>query len=462
MKHRLSTKLILLNMSILAGALLLVMLILSALVTRYVLRDIVAQLEAENKVAARIYLGNIQDINLEDEQFRKSLLLYRSLADSTNVIYTKNEETGRYHVVFISEPQLKTNEEVAALLDGITEDDAGEYFRFTLDGTTYIGKVNSFREAADNEDVSIVALSFISASELRAINVRIIVSIVVTGIVVGLVAAMVLWLFSRRLTKPLAELNRTAKRFANRQFGDKADVKSGDEIGELARSINEMAQNLEAYDAAQRKFFRNISHELKTPLTAICGYAEGLQSGLFPDTDETLGIIIDETKRIGALVNNLIYLDKLESGLEPYNFVPHSMNTVIIGAIRKVESIAILRDVEIDFSPGEDATLTIDAEKMTRALINILSNCIKYAKDSIQLSAKREDECFVITCIDNGDGFEAHVLESLFDKTLVGKKEGSGLGLSIAREIIIKHGGTLSVGNHSTLGAQFIIALPIK
>jgi len=461
MKRKLSTKLILLNMGILIVALLLVTLITSALVSSYVRRDIVAQLEAENKVAARIYFGNLRKIDTEDELFATSQYLYRNLADSTVVIYTKNENTDRYRVVFTSDRAIKANDEVKELLGGVTEEDEGELLEFTLGVDKYIAKVNAFREEPNNEDLSIVTMSFIPASQLRAINARILLSIVLVGLLVGLISAAVLGLFSRRLTKPLAVLNCTAKRYANRQFDEKAAVKSRDEIGELAQSVNDMAQSLQKYDAAQRKFFRNMSHELKTPLTAIRGYAEGLQSGVFTDKDATLDIIIEESKRIGDLVENLVYLDKLESGLEPYTFAPTSMNETIIGAIRKVESIAILRDVEIDFVPGDDAALNIDAEKMTRALINILSNCIKYAKDTIMLSTKSMGGRYVIECIDNGDGFEPHVLDSLFNKAVVGKKEGSGLGLSIAREIVQKHGGTLSACNHAALGAQFNIVLPI-
>lgn len=462
MKTRLSRKLIGVNIAIVVIALVVLTVVTSTLVMNYVRNDIIRRLETENTIAAKVYFGSIRNNrNKETGLEIGARRTYKSMAESTNVIYTRNELTGRYRIVFSSDETLKSSEKMTGLLDGITEAQEGEILEFALGGEKYIAKVNSFRENPDKEHIAIVTLSFIPASEMRELGARILFGIILSGFIIAVIAVATISLYSRGLTKPLGKLNAVAKRYASRQFDEKADVRTGDEIGELAASINEMGKSLAAYDQSQHKFFRNVSHELKTPLTAIQGYAEGLQNGIFEDGDATLDIIIEESKRIKELVNNLVYLDKLESGMEPYEFGMYSINETIVSAVRKVESIAILSDVEIAFEPGEDMKLRMDEEKMTRALINILSNCIKYAKDTVWIKAGREKNTFVFECVDNGDGFEEHVLDNLFNKAMASTKEGSGLGLGIAREIVCKHGGMLSAGNHETLGAQFRIQLPI-
>ena len=220
-----------------------------------------------------------------------------------------------------------------------------------------------------------------------------------------------------------------------------------------------MAQSLEEHNMQRDKMLRNISHELKTPLTAIYGYAEGIKNGVFKNYKEPLDIIMSESLRIKKMTEDIIYLSKLESHIELFAFAKSDITQTMVKAIRSIESIAIMNDIDIRFMPEEIEPISIDADKIHRALINILSNCVKYTKDMIDIRINDNPVNVEIVIEDNGTGFKSEDIKNLLSGMTKEKSNGSGIGLSIVNEIVKGHGGEFYIGNGLSGGAVFRVIL---
>jgi signal transduction histidine kinase len=274
-----------------------------------------------------------------------------------------------------------------------------------------------------------------------------------------LIAIAVLMIFSKRLTRPIVKVSNLTKKYAKRDFSNKYIANTNDEIEELSKSISEMAHSLEKQDEQRDKMFRNISHELKTPLTAIYGYAEGIKNGVFKSTKEPLDIIMSESLRIKKLTEDIIYLSKLESHIEVFDLQKSDISDIMIKAIQSIESIAIMKDIDIKYTPSNIEKIPVDADKIHRALINILSNCVKYTNDLIEIDVKDNRDNAEIIVSDNGNGFKKEDIDNLLSGMTKEKSNGSGIGLSIVNEIVRGHSGKFTIANKKIGGAVFKITL---
>lgn len=270
------------------------------------------------------------------------------------------------------------------------------------------------------------------------------------GIAVSLIAGA---LATRVVVGPLQQLKNRAGELARRQFSGRLTINTGDELEELADTFNEMADQLAEYDRVQKEFFQNASHELKTPLMSVQGYAEAMREGVIPpeEAEQSLEIIIRESRRMKALVDEFIYLSKMETLKENYNFEPVSLDDAVREAVHSVQSLALDKGITIDTTVVPDnSTILGDPEKIHRLLLNILSNALRYARKYVTININGP----TITIEDDGPGFKADELEKVFDPFYRGENGGSGLGLSISRAIVDKHRGTISAGENPTGGAQ--------
>jgi two-component system sensor histidine kinase CssS len=222
-----------------------------------------------------------------------------------------------------------------------------------------------------------------------------------------------------------------------------------------------MVKRLEDYDAAQKIFLQNASHELRTPLMSIQGYAEGIKHGVFPDTANAADVIVSESLRLSALVDDLLYLSKLETTEDFYKFMPISLGEVVGQCAEKLEGAAIQAGKTISLPPCPEAMVSGDGEKLLRAVMNLAGNCLRYAAHTVEMSVAEASGRAVVTVRDDGPGFEPEDMQSLFTRFYKGKQGKFGLGLSIAKAIVEKHGGAISACNGPAGGAVFTVELPL-
>ncbi len=335
-----------------------------------------------------------------------------------------------------------------------------QYINFSLSGTEYVAII---------KPVSIkntFGLGWIIIySNLQKVNqlqwgINAILSIIL--ILSALIIAIFSSLAAKKIAAPFSSLNQHIGKIAERNFGTKIHMPVDDEFQEFVNNINTMSEKLEIYDKAQKTFLQNASHEFRTPLMSIQSYAEGIKYDVVEHSAAS-DIIIDETKRMTHLFEDLLYLSRLDAIEENYHFSNLDLNDFINSCIERMDGIANKNNIQIIANTlGENAQIFVDEDKLSRAIANILSNCIRYAKAVVKISSqKATDSKIEIVIIDDGPGIDDKVLPNIFERFYKGKNGNFGLGLSISKNIIERHNGKIAAEN-TELGALFRITLPVK
>ena len=220
-------------------------------------------------------------------------------------------------------------------------------------------------------------------------------------------------------------------------------------------------RNIEKEAERQQTFFQNASHELKTPLMAIQGYAEGIQAGVM-DTASAAEVILAESDRMTELVDELLDISKIDMGRQPLTLSEMDVRELLYDSIRAVEPAAAAGGIAIvpDF-PEEPVMVSCDDTRLRRAVTNILSNGVRYARSELRLTCRTEKRHATIRIQDNGDGIAEADLPHIFDRFYMGKSGKSGIGLALTKEIIHLHKGTIRAYNGDS-GAVFEISIPVS
>ena len=220
-------------------------------------------------------------------------------------------------------------------------------------------------------------------------------------------------------------------------------------------------RDIEKEAERQQTFFQNASHELKTPLMAIQGYAEGIQAGVM-DTGSAAEVILKESDRMTELVDELLDISKIDMGRQPLALSEMDVRELLYDSIRAVEPAAAGGGIAIvpDF-PEEPVMVSCDDTRLRRAVTNILSNGVRYARSQLRLTCRADKRHVTIQIQDDGDGIAEADLPHIFDRFYMGKSGKSGIGLALTREIIHLHKGTIRAYNGDG-GAVFEISIPVS
>ena len=220
-------------------------------------------------------------------------------------------------------------------------------------------------------------------------------------------------------------------------------------------------RDIEKEAERQQTFFQNASHELKTPLMAIQGYAEGIQAGVM-DTGSAAEVILAESDRMTELVDELLDISKIDMGRQPLTLSEMDVRELLYDSMRAVEPIAAGGGITItpDF-PETPVMVSCDDTRLRRAVTNILSNGVRYAHSQLRLTCRTEKRHVTIRIQDDGDGIAEADLPHIFDRFYMGKSGKSGIGLALTKEIIHLHKGTIRAYNGDT-GAVFEISFPVS
>ena len=219
-------------------------------------------------------------------------------------------------------------------------------------------------------------------------------------------------------------------------------------------------RDIEKEAERQQTFFQNASHELKTPLMAIQGYAEGIQAGVM-DTGSAAEVILTESDRMTELVDELLDISKIDMGRQPLTLSETDIRELLYDSIRAVEPAAAASGITItpDF-PEEPVMVKCDDTQMRRAVTNILTNGLRYAHSQLCLTCRPDKRNVIIRIQDDGDGIAEGDLPHIFERFYMGKSGKSGIGLALTKEIIHLHKGTIRAYNGDG-GAVFEITLPM-
>ena len=219
-------------------------------------------------------------------------------------------------------------------------------------------------------------------------------------------------------------------------------------------------RDIEKEAEQQQTFFQNASHELKTPLMAIQGYAEGIQAGVM-DTGSAAEVILAESDRMTELVEELLDISKIDMGRQPLTLSETDIRELLYDSIRAVEPAAAASGITIapDF-PEEPIMVKCDDTQMRRVVTNILTNGLRYARSELRLTCRPDKRNVIIRIQDDGDGIAEGDLPHIFERFYMGKSGKSGIGLALTKEIVHMHKGTIRAYNGES-GAVFEITLPM-
>lgn len=274
-------------------------------------------------------------------------------------------------------------------------------------------------------------------------------------------------IITKRLIHPLMELREELKKVKNRQFAEVQLVKAGGEIGAVAETVYELAGELDRYNRVQKQFFQNASHELKSPLMSISGYAEGIRDGVFEGDSMRKGleIIMSESHRVKKLVTEMTLLAKLDSEEDIFHFDKVPVQEILLETQERVNPILVKKNLKLHVhvhTQGSDSLfIRADRDKLLQALLNVVTNATRYATAHIHVHVRKERGRLLITVQDDGSGIPEQLLPTLFHRFVKGKGGESGLGLAIARAIVERCGGSISASNHKNGGAELDFNFPL-
>ena len=313
------------------------------------------------------------------------------------------------------------------------------------------------RTTADGSYTILVTTSLVHVSEAGKVLSTLLPLAAALIFVFALSAA---WLFSEWFTKPLRQLSRAARQMAQGNYAVYVDSRRADELGTLAEDFNHMAAEVQRAAQMQRDLLANVSHDLRTPLTLIKGYAETVRDLTGDDKahrDEQMNIIVDEADRLTALVSSVMELSKVTSGADKCERMHFDMGQLCDEVSERYEAICAQNGWQLQLDlPDEELPVYADPDMMQRALHNLLGNAMHHiGPDGIfVLRVSRCTEGVRVEVEDHGPGIAAEDLPYIFDRYYRSRsdagKQGTGLGLSITKAIFQQHG--FRFGVQSTVG----------
>ncbi len=277
--------------------------------------------------------------------------------------------------------------------------------------------------------------------------------------------------YAYNTTRPLKQMAETAKRFAIGDFEIRGHIKSNDEIGELANAFNEMADSLAASEGVRRNFIANVSHELKTPMTTIAGYIDGILDKTIPKEEHEyyLGVISQEIKRLNRLVTSMISLSKIDSGAISVKKAPFVIQDVLINVLVSFENEIENNNLSIEgLEADEDIIIFGDHDLIYQVLYNLVENAIKFTNKGgyIRFDFTHKDNAVFVSVENSGEGILPEDLRLVFDKFYKADKSRSidkksmGLGLYIVRSIIQLHEGNITAESEHGKYCKFTFHIP--
>ncbi len=318
---------------------------------------------------------------------------------------------------------------------------------------------------AAGDDVAILLNSQISPLNATVTTLRYQLYLI-TAIMI-LLAVFLALLIARRVSKPIEDINKSAKELSLGNYDIQFDGKGFREIGELSDTLNTAAADLSKVEGLRRELMANISHDLRTPLALIYSYAEVMHD--FPDeiTDNHTQIIMDETQRLTSLVNDVLDITKLEAGIQDLNISGYNLTKSIDATTKRVAELIKNDGYILTFDFDTEVTVMADETKITQVYYNLLLNAVHYSgKDkAIRVKQVLTEDLVRIEVTDTGEGIAPEELSYIWNRYYKADKKhkravtGTGLGLSIVKKVMQMHGGVCGVDSTVDQGSTFWFSL---
>lgn len=274
---------------------------------------------------------------------------------------------------------------------------------------------------------------------------------------------------SGHIVKPLNQMTKAAERMAAGDFSERLSISQQDELGQLALTLNRMAQALQQVELKRREFLANVSHELRTPISYMKGVSEGVEEGVIT-VDHYIAVMKKESGRLERLVHDLLDLAQLEGDSYPMNVTMIPFSQLIMDVVQRFERSLENKRLTVQTDLDESLIVHGDPDRLEQVFTNILQNAIQYShadeKIDVRLFAERNEA--VVQIEDAGEGIPDEDITYVFDrfyrvnKARTRKDGGTGLGLAIAQQIVKKHNGDIAIQSKLGEGTTVTVRIPIE
>ena len=353
---------------------------------------------------------------------------------------------------------------------------SGEFFESgTLDGYYSEGYYTAGVPIMSADGGSILAFCYASShstfvAELPVTFMKIFLTaaLVTLAIVIIFVATM-----SYSMVKPLRQMSSAAKKFAVGDFSVRLKINSNDEIGELASNLNYMADSLSSSEGMRRTFIANVSHELKTPMTTIAGFIDGMLDGTIPQSRQRhyMTIVSNEVKRLSRLVTSMLSLSRIDNGELKIHPAEFELFSTIVSILAGFEQK--IRERRLDITGlGDFRSIKVyaDPDLMYQVIYNLIENAVKFTNEqgTINFAVEETRYDISVSITNTGEGIPPEDIRFIFDrfyktdKSRSMDKRGMGLGLYIAKTIMRLHGGDIYVESRVNEFTRFTFRLPVN
>ena len=378
-----------------------------------------------------------------------------------------NREFGAYIAVMDRGGNVMTNDQAVysenpEFMESLNRTEIQEAFQRVLSGETIrlrseSGEAPTFTVAVPYmRENTVTGAVFIRtrAQRIESGLGEILWRVVALATVVLILSGVVVFLFVRRRMKPLRQLETAAATIAEGDFTVQVDEKQGDpELRELSGAFNTMARKLQGVETGRREFVANVSHELRSPITSIRGFAEGMADGVIPEEEQPkyLKLVADESKRLSGLIDDLLALSRLERDDAKPETVTFDVNEMLRRAVIRRMNDLEAKQIEVSCEFEEDSCMVkADSDRIEQVVINLLDNAIKFTPEGgkIVLESAAKNGIAEVTVKDSGCGIAPEDRDRIFDRFFTADRahtagKGTGLGLSICKRIMEMHGQSI-------------------
>jgi two-component system sensor histidine kinase BaeS len=291
----------------------------------------------------------------------------------------------------------------------------------------------------------------------------------VAGLIAGGISLLLAIYLTYQLCKPVRELTNAAQRLAQGDLTGRVKATKNDEIGQLGRTFNQMAESLQKAQDSRRAMTADIAHELRTPLAVQRANLEALADGIYPLTVENLNPILEQNHLLNRLVEDLRTLALADAGQLQLEKIHSDLAKIVENVAEHFKPKAAIEQIEIVIDKvGNDYMTWVDVGRIEQIVNNLLSNALRYTPRGgrVEISMVSTPDLSIVSVHDSGEGIPPEALPHVFerfyraDRSRSRMEGGSGLGLAIARQLAVAHGGNLKAENHPLGGAVLILSLP--
>lgn len=324
----------------------------------------------------------------------------------------------------------------------------------------------------DDKPKSYYLIATTSAVDVNSFSRNMFIYFGIIAAIITLITSVLFIITAKKVVRPFVKMSEKAETFIKGDYSLRLPVDDTEEFSRLALSFNEMANTIEKYETTHKNFIANISHELRTPMTTIGGFVDGILDGTIPKEEENhyLRLVSEEIRRLSRLVKTMLNISKFEANEMEINYENVNITDLIINTILMFEKKISEKNVNVEGLDCPKITISADKDLLSQLFYNIIENAVKFVNEYgiITFNISQTDKYAVVSLKNTGEGLSEDEIPKIFkrfyktDESRSIDASGIGLGLSIVRSIINLHNGTITVKSIKDEYTEFIIELPLK